>query len=118
MDLPSYWTMVATFATAFSVLRCTTLEYTKAVREIHWTERAEAHIMRHNVTPDEVEQVINTRPRLTMNGRDDTTFVLGTTSAGRYLAVVLAAADDGRQYVVTSRDMTSNERRVFRRKGR
>jgi hypothetical protein len=28
------------------------------VREIRWTDEAEDHIAAHNVTPDEVEQVI------------------------------------------------------------
>src|SRR5699024_5591963 len=88
------------------------------VREIRWTERAEDHIAAHGVLPDEVEQVVNTRPRLVLPGRDDTEYVFGTTEAGRYLLVVLAEALDGRDYVATAREMNSSERRTFRRKGR
>lgn len=69
-------------------------------------------------TPDEVEQVVNTRPRLVLRGRDESECLFGTTEAGRHLLVVLAEAIDGRQYVVTARDMTEAERRAFRRKGR
>lgn len=55
---------------------------------------------------------------LTLRGRHDATEVYGTTADGRQLVVILAPALDGRWYVVTARDMTSNERRAFRRKGR
>lgn len=51
------------------------------VREIRWTERAEDHIARHQVTPDGVEQVVNTRPRLVLTGKDDTEYIFGTTRA-------------------------------------
>jgi uncharacterized DUF497 family protein len=88
------------------------------VREIRWTERAEDHIAAHGVTPTEVEQVVNTRPRLALPGRDKTEYLFGTSDAGRYLLVVLAEAIDGRDYVVTARDMTDSERETFRRKKR
>jgi uncharacterized DUF497 family protein len=88
------------------------------VREIRWTEEAEDHIAAHKVSPDEVEQVVNTRPRLVIAGRENTEYLFGTTEAGRYLLVVLAEAIDGRDYVVTARDMTDAERQTFRRKGR
>lgn len=88
------------------------------VREIRWTEEAEDHIAGHDVTPDEVEQLVNSRPRLVVAGRQETEYVFGATSAGRYLLVVLAEAIDGRDYVVTARDMTDAERQTFRRKGR
>jgi uncharacterized protein len=84
-----------------------------------WTEESEHHIWtRHQVTPAEVEQVVNTRPRLVEPGRDDTEHVFGTTDAGRYLLVVLTEAFDGRDYVVTARDMTETERRTFVRRAR
>lgn len=84
-----------------------------------WTDESEQHIWaRHAVTPQEVEEVVNTRPRLVEPGRDDTEEVFGTTDAGRYLVVILAEALDGRYYVVTARDMTDTERRSFRRRAR
>ena len=46
-------------------------------------------------------------------GRDDTTEVLGQTNAGRLLLVVVTEASDGRDFVVTARDMTANEKRAF-----
>jgi hypothetical protein len=72
-----------------------------AVREIRWTEESEDHIARHEVTPGEVEQVVNTRPRLVVAGTEGVEYVFGTTDAGRYLLVVLVEAADGRDFVVT-----------------
>ncbi len=64
------------------------------VREIRWTDQAEDHIAAHDVTPDEVEQVVHTRPRLVLRGREGTEYVFGTTDAGRYLLVVLTESID------------------------
>lgn len=66
----------------------------------------------------EVEQVVHTRSRLVASGRAGTRLVFGTTDAGRYLVVVLADAEDGRQVVVTAREITESERRAFRRRAR
>ncbi len=88
------------------------------MREIRWTDKSEDHIAAHDVTPDEAEQVLYTRPRLVLNGREGTQYVFGTTGTGRYLLVVLAESIDGLAYVVTARDMTTAERQAFRRKGR
>jgi uncharacterized DUF497 family protein len=81
-----------------------------------WTEDSETHIARHNVTPLEVEQVLYSQPRLAVSGRDDTTEVLGQTDAGRLLPVVITEAGDGRDFIVTARDMTAIEKRAFRRR--
>jgi uncharacterized DUF497 family protein len=86
--------------------------------EVMWTEDSEAHIARHGVQPSEVEQALYSQPRLTTAGRDGTTLILGTSSAGRHLLVVVTEAADGRDFIVTARDMTNNEKRMFREKGR
>jgi uncharacterized protein len=99
-------------------VRCIAIDYTLAVREIRWTDSSEDHIAAHDITPDEVEQVIYTRPRLVLKGPEEVEYVFGTTNAGRYLLVVLAESIDERAYVVTARDMTNAERQAFRRKGR
>lgn len=87
-------------------------------RELYWDDASEAHIARHNVQPAEVEEVVNSRPRHTAKGRDETTLLYGQSAAGRLLLVVLSEAYDGRWFVVTARDMESNEARTFREKGR
>lgn len=87
-------------------------------REIAWTEASEDHIAAHGVRPEEVEEAVNSRPVLTLAGREGTTEVYSTTAASRMLVIILAPALDGRWYVVTARTMSDNERRAFRRKGR
>ena len=84
---------------------------------VTWTEAAEDHIARHAVQPHEVEDVLYGRPRFISLGRDDTRLVFGTTSAGRLLFVVIAEAIDGGLSIVTARDMTASEKRLFRKKG-
>jgi hypothetical protein len=64
-----------------------------------------------------VEQALYGRPRLRTAGRDGTTLVLGTSNQGRHLLVVIAEAADGRDFVVTAREMTDTEKRLFREKG-
>lgn len=100
-----------------AVARCIALRYHGYVREIHWTDESEDHIWtRHKVTPQEVEQVIYSRPRWITPGRDDSTYVFGQTDAGRYPLVVLSEAQTGDHYVVTAREMDPSEKRNFNRK--
>lgn len=84
---------------------------------ITWTEESEDHIAEHAVTPDEVEQIVFTRPRYERRSRNETIECFGQTDAGRYLLVVLADSLDGGTGIVTARDMTevesgSSERRA------
>jgi len=85
--------------------------------EILWSEDSETHIARHGITPGEVEDAICSRPRWVAPGRSDEAGVRPdqrrAVSAG-----LLADALDGRDYVVTARDMTDTERRAFTEKGR
>lgn len=86
--------------------------------EILWTEDSEAHIARHAVTPLEVEQALYSRPHLVAPGREGTREILGTTDSNRYLFILVTEAADGRDFVITARDMTDNEKRLFGEKGR
>lgn len=85
------------------------------VFEFLWTDDSEAHIARHGVTPEEVEQATE-RPFCTMPGRGGTTLLFGRAHPSRYLLAVLAESGDGRWQVVTARTMTEAERRVFKKK--
>jgi hypothetical protein len=86
--------------------------------EVRWTEESEDHIAGHGVTPGEVEEVMYLNPRLTAPGRDESILVFGTTSSGRHLVVVVTTAIDGRDFVVTAREMTDREKRAFRSRRR
>ncbi|MCE6994319.1 DUF4258 domain-containing protein [Saccharothrix sp. S26] len=75
------------------------------------------HIARHNVTLDEVREAILERPYYRVKGGDGKFLIYGRTYSGRYLFVV-AVDDEGEAFVVTARDMTSDEKKTFQRKAR
>jgi hypothetical protein len=100
------------------VPRCPTVGYAERGAGDPVDPESEAHIARHGVTPEEVEQAVNCRPRYEARGREDSTLLYCATDDGRLLLVVLAEAVDGRWYVATAREMNDTERRAFRRKGR
>jgi hypothetical protein len=85
--------------------------------EISWTHRSEAHVARHGLTPYEVDEAVRNRPRVIRFHRG-VQMVLCRTSSGRYICVLLAEGEDGRDFVVTARDMTDVEKREYRRKAR
>jgi hypothetical protein len=99
-------------------VRTTTWYVERVLGEIVWTDESETHIARHGITTYEVEETIYTRPRWVAVGLDETRLVFGQTGAGRYLLVVVADGADGRDFILTARDMTDNEKRTFRAKGR
>jgi uncharacterized DUF497 family protein len=83
-----------------------------------WPDDRIAHIARHGVTPDEVEEVCFGRPlvrRAKAHGQNPVYYVQGQTHAGRYLFCVVIRFPDGVAYPVTARPMTENEKRRFRR---
>ena len=68
---------------------------------------------KHGVSFDEVEDVCYAEHQV-RRGREGLYRVFGRTQAGRYLLVVLAGQGAGVWRVVTARDMTSQERRLYR----
>ena len=76
-----------------------------------------AHIARHAVSPDEVEEVLVEEP-LVLRGPDDRYLAYGRTENGRWVFVVYVTRPRGRVRVLTARDMTERERRLYQRKRR
>jgi Protein of unknown function (DUF497). len=85
--------------------------------EVEWDEDAIEHIARHQVEPEEVEEILAGR-YLLFRGRWRRYYVLGRTEAGRYLFIVLERRERSRFRVVTARDMTNSERKRFRKRVR
>jgi uncharacterized DUF497 family protein len=78
-----------------------------------WDEANEEHILRHDVYPEEAEQVFaNDRPVIRRAG--DRYEVMGRDDAGRYLFVVCVMRRD-RVRVITARPMTRKEQRFYDR---
>jgi len=76
---------------------------------------------KHNVTTDEVEEVLKRRPRFRLiekgNVQGEHLYVgMGQTEAGRYLAVYFVYKKTGEALIVTARTMTEKERKSYAKK--
>src|SRR4051812_34712545 len=83
------------------------------INTLIWDSWNIAHIAKHNVTPEEVEQVCfgNHIVRQSYNGRF---LVIGYTEKLRPLAIILAPKpEEGVYYPVTARTADRRERRIY-----
>ena len=84
------------------------------VRRLDWDERNIAHIAKHSVSPEEVEEVFfDDTPHFQRHGK--VFYAFGQTMSGRYLFVVFRFVTPNTVRVITARDMTEKERRYYRR---
>lgn len=73
---------------------------------------------KHNVTTDEVEELLNGRPRFRFiekgNVESEHLYVaMGQTYAGRYLIAYFLRKTSGEALIVTARDMTQKEKKLY-----
>ena len=88
------------------------------IHELIWLEDRIDHIAAHGIEPEDVEDVCFGRSlvqRAKSEGKNPVYYVLGQTTAGRYLFCVVIQFPDGKGYPVTARPMTRNERQWFKR---
>ena len=81
--------------------------------KLNWNPRNVEHIARHEVAPNEVEEVCLSR-FIFWQSYGGRFMVVGRTLAERTLAVVLEPDDNGMYYVVTARPASRRERRLYR----
>ena len=80
-----------------------------------WDTWNVAHIARHQVTPDEAEEVCHDRP-LTSDTYKGRVRVVGLALRGRMLTVILApTGQEGVYYPITARPADRKERRNYRK---
>lgn len=91
--------------------------YRNPLPEFEWDENNEDKLLdRHNVSAVEAEQCFanpHTRRRV-----GDDLLMLGMTDAGRMLLLIYEQKVRGVVRVYSAREMTSNERRTYRRNAR
>jgi len=90
------------------------------ISEIAWTDADVEHISRHAISPEEVEEVIASKPLWRRGRRRHQTgsvsiYAFGRTEAGRYLFIVLSPLGLGRAHCVTAREMDTRMRRSYDR---
>lgn len=83
------------------------------VHRLRWDPWNVAHIARHQVSPEEVEEVCQGDP-LVLTGYLDRLIVLGPTGEGRVIAAILAPEETGVYYPVTARPASRKERALYR----
>ena len=87
------------------------------IRGFIWDDENLAHIARHGLSSDEVEEALVGGP-LVLRGPDDRYLGYGRTENGRWVFVVYVTRSRGRVRVLTARDMTERERRLHQSKRR
>ena len=80
-----------------------------------WDDHNIEHIANHGVEPYEAEEVIDDDPFIAKAGQGKYV-AYGQTDAGRYLLVVFAPKSEQRLRVITARDMTTGEKKRFKRR--
>lgn len=83
-----------------------------SILNLRWDDWNRAHIARHQVAPEEVEDVCYGDP-MVEHGYKGRYRLVGSTHAGRMLAVVLAPEEAGVYYPVTARPASRRERRRY-----
>ncbi|MFA6093402.1 MAG: BrnT family toxin [Elusimicrobiota bacterium] len=84
--------------------------------EIVWVrEIAEKVQRKHGLTPEEVEEACFASGTHIRKTRDDRYALLGCTDAGRRIFVVFQKLGHGRVILITARDMTDTEQRLYER---
>lgn len=78
-------------------------------------------ISKHNVETHEVEEVLNSRPKIRFVEKgdregEDVYLALGQTDAGRYLAVLFIYKQTQEALILSARDMAAKERRQYGKK--
>ena len=76
---------------------------------------------KHHVEHDEVEQVLNSQPKIRFVEKgerkgEDVYAALGRTDAGRYLSVLFIYKLSREALILSARDMARKERRIYGKK--
>lgn len=80
-----------------------------------WDEWNIEHIKKHKVKVSEVEQAARNRIE-EIQSYSNRVVILGRTNKGRFLTVAVSFEKQKEGYVVSARDMSSKERKIYHEK--
>ena len=83
-----------------------------------WDDKNIEHVARHNVRPDEIENVAFDDEPWIRKGREGTRYMLGYTVAGRYLFTVYVLRSKGVARVITAMDMDERTKKLYKKRGK
>lgn len=85
------------------------------ISELHWLDHIVDKIeLKHHVAPKEVEELIKGIPHV-RRGEQGTYRAYGQTYGGRYLFVVFVLESTSIARIITARDMTEAERKLYKK---
>jgi len=87
------------------------------IQNISWDQETVDHIANHEVSPEEVEQVLfnDYDIPIIMRGKENKYITYGETDSGRFLFVVWVSKYR-KTRIVTARDMTRKEKQFYRKR--
>jgi uncharacterized DUF497 family protein len=91
------------------------------IKRLIWSDERIAHIARHEVLPEEFEEICLGKPRALRteaHGSNPVYQLFGQTAEGRYLVCFVIEFPDNNGFPITARPMTQKERRYFSQKGK
>ncbi|MHB1710658.1 MAG: hypothetical protein ACYCV7_04550 [Acidimicrobiales bacterium] len=83
---------------------------------VRWDDWNTAHIARHGISEEEVDDVVLDGSSLRLRSRAGTYVVLGVTAAGLRLFVAPVPGADGDVYPIAARSVTASDRRRWERR--
>ena len=83
------------------------------IKRLIWDEWNIAHIARHAVTPEEVEQVA-LGDVLVQKGKKGRTALIGPTESGRILRVIIDPDEKGIYYPVTAHTASKKDKELYK----
>jgi len=88
------------------------------IRYYHDPDTGLPHISDHDVSPDEVEEVLE-RPGEDRPGREGSRVALGQTEAGRFLRVIYVPdPEPGSVFVITAYELTGKPLAAYKKRRR
>jgi uncharacterized DUF497 family protein len=85
------------------------------IDELIWDEWNINHIKKHNVKSNEVEEACDNLIEV-FESYNNRLIILGKTDKKRILAIIMAQIDKNSYYVVTARDASRKERKLYEHK--
>ena len=85
------------------------------LKSFEWDSHNLSHIQEHHVNYLEVEEAFD-RKHYFFRTRNDRYILLGRSAMGRYLFIVFIRKGQGTARVISARNRTQRDRRLYRRK--
>jgi len=83
------------------------------IQKLRWDKWNIVHIARHNVIPEEVEEICHGDP-LVQTGKKGRTALVGPTDSGKILRVILDPEGKGIYYPVTAYVASKKDRALYK----